>query len=138
MPPSQSSHNGASRPVTDTEFMPQRANLVTGLVKQFRRERTGTHTRTIGLENTIYLTNLVGSNTQTGTSTRTNGIGRSDKRIRTEINIKHRPLRTFAQAQTCRLPDRLFISCSLSTNWNCFKYSIPSNHAFSISASSYS
>ncbi len=77
--------------------MTQRANLVTGLVEQFCRERTGTYTRTIGLENAIYLTNLVGSNTQTGTSTSTDRIGRSDKRIRTEINVQHCPLRTFAQ-----------------------------------------
>ena len=77
--------------------MTQRANPVTGLVEQFRRERTGTYARTIGLENTIYLTNLVGSNTQTGTSTCTDRIRRSDKRIRTEINVQHCPLRTFAQ-----------------------------------------
>ena len=77
--------------------MTQRANLVTGLVEEFRRERTGTYARTIGFENPIYLTNLVGSNAQTGTSTCTNRIGRRYKRIRTEINIEHRTLRTFAQ-----------------------------------------
>ena len=45
-----------------------------------------------------------------------------------------------APSQRTLLPSfsRLFTSCSLSTKWNCFRYSIPSSHAFSNSVRSYS
>ena len=77
--------------------MSQRTNLVTGLVEQFRGERACTHAGTIGLEDTIYFTYLIGSHTQTGTCTRTNRIGRSHEGIRAEIDVKHRTLCTFTQ-----------------------------------------
>ena len=80
-----------------TEFMSQCAHLVTSLVEQFCRERTGTYTSTVCLEDTEHLADTVRSYSQTGAGTCTNRIGRSNKRIRTEINIKHRSLSTFAK-----------------------------------------
>ena len=46
----------------------------------------------------------------------------------------------WAPSQRTLLPsfNKLFTSCSLSTKWNCFKYSIPSIQAFSGSVKSYS
>ena len=46
----------------------------------------------------------------------------------------------WAPSQSTLLPsfNKLFISCSLSTKWNCFRYSIPSSQAFSSSVKSYS
>ena len=77
--------------------MSQRADLVAGFVKQFRRERTCAHTCTICFEDTINLANLIGRDAQTCACTGTDSVGGSDERIRTEINIEHCALRTFAQ-----------------------------------------
>ena len=136
MPPGQSNHNGAYVLSQNRTHDPA-CKSGHRSCRKFRRERTRTYTRTICLEDTVHFANLIGSYAQARAGSCTNGIGRSDKRIRTEINIEHR---TCAPSHKTDLPSdsRPFISCSLSTNLNCFRYSIPSNHAFSSSLKSYS
>ena len=77
--------------------MSERTNLLTRFVKQLRGERPGTDAGTIGLEDAIHLANLVGSHAQARAGTGANGVGRGDKGIGTEIHVKHRTLRTFAE-----------------------------------------
>ena len=49
------------------------------------------------LENTVHIADTGRSNSQTDAGTRRNGIGRSYKRIGTEVDIQHRTLSTFGQ-----------------------------------------
>ena len=77
--------------------MSQRTHLVACFVKQFWWERTCSYTSTVCLEDTIYFTDTVRCHSKSGAGSRTYGIGRSHKRIWTEINIKHSTLRSFTK-----------------------------------------
>ena len=57
-----------------TVLMANGADLRTGLVKQLRGERTCANTGAICLEDTIHLSHFARSDSETCTSTRTNGI----------------------------------------------------------------
>ena len=88
--------------------MPQVTNLGTSLVKELCWERTSTHTCAVSLHDTIYITYLVRTDAQSDASSCANSVGRSDKRIRTEVYIKHGSLSTFAKnilARTQHLVD---------------------------------
>ena len=75
---------------------------LTGFVEQLGGERSGSHARTVGLENTEHIANLVGRYTQTGACAGTDGVGRGDKRVRPEVHIKHGALRTLAKHALAR------------------------------------
>ena len=74
------------------EFVSEGTDLVARLIKEFGGERTGTHTRTVGLEDAIYVAYLTGSHTQARAGACTDGVGRSDERIGTEVDVEHRAL----------------------------------------------
>ena len=76
-----------------TEF----TDLGTCLVEELCREWTCTDTGTVSLHDTINITDAVRTDTQTDAGTRTDGIGRSNERIRTEVNIEHGTLSTLAE-----------------------------------------
>ena len=77
--------------------MSQRTHLVSCFIKQFSRERTCSYASTICFEDTVNFSDTVGSYAQSGAGTGTNCIGRSNKRIRTEVDIKHSTLCTFTK-----------------------------------------
>lgn len=84
------------RPVTEPNSC-QGTDLVARLVEELGGERTGTYACTIGLEDAIDISNLTRSHAQTRAGTRTDGVGRSNERIGTEIDVEHRALCTLAE-----------------------------------------
>ena len=66
-------------------------------IKEFCGERTCTNTSAVGFHNTIYLTYAVRTDAKTGAGTGTDGVGRGDERIASEINIEHCALGTLAE-----------------------------------------
>ena len=80
-----------------TILMTEVTNLLASLIEQLCGERTSTYTCAVGLHDAKDLANLVRTDTQTCAGTRTNGVGRGDKRIRTEIHVEHRTLGTLTK-----------------------------------------
>ena len=94
-----------------TILMTEVTDELASLVEQLSGERTGTDTGAVGLHDAIDLANLVGTNAQTGAGTCTDGVGRGDKGIGTEIDIEHGALSTLAEnglAGTQCLVDLMF------------------------------
>ena len=94
-----------------TILMTEVTDELASLVEQLSGERTGTDTGAVGLHDAIDLANLVGTNAQTGAGTCTDGVGRGDKGIGTEIDIEHGTLSTLAEnglASTQCLVDLMF------------------------------
>ena len=77
--------------------MPQVTNLLTRFIEQLSREWACTYTSAISLHDTIYITNLIGTDTQTCAGSRTDRIRGGDKWIAAEVHIEHGALSTFAK-----------------------------------------
>ena len=70
---------------------------IAGLIEKLGRERTAADARTIGLEDTEDLADAVGRDAEPGADPGTDGIGRSDERIRTEVDVEQGALRPLGQ-----------------------------------------
>ena len=77
--------------------MTELADGGTCLVEQLCRERTGTNASAVGLHDAIDLANAIRTNTKTGASSGTDGVGGGYKWIASEINIEHCALGTLAE-----------------------------------------
>ena len=77
--------------------MPDATQRVTGFIEEFHRERTGTHTGGIGLEDSPDTVYLVRSHTQTGANTAGGGIRRAYIGICTMVDVEERTLGSFCQ-----------------------------------------
>ena len=91
--PATAALTAGDSPVLMTEV----ADLLARLVKELRGEGTGTHTGAVGLHDTVDIANLVRTDAQTGAGTGTDGVGRGDKGIGSEVDIEHRALGTLAE-----------------------------------------
>ena len=89
--------------------MSEVAYLCTCFVEEFCWERTCTNTCTVSLHYTIYIANAVRTNAQADASTCADGIRRSNKRIRTEVNIEHCALSTLAKNILTRTQNLVYL-----------------------------
>ncbi len=83
--------------MTEPYSLPLIPQLLPVVVEKLGGKRAAPYAGAIGLKNTIYLSDHFRGNTQSCAGACTNGIGGSDKRIGSEINVEHRSLGSFCQ-----------------------------------------
>ena len=88
-----------------TIFMTDVAHLLAGFIEQLCGEWTSTDTCAVCLDDAEYIANLVRTNTQADASTSTDGVGRGDEWVRTEVDVEHRALSTFAKNRLALLQE---------------------------------
>ena len=73
------------------------ADFLSGFIEKFRGERAAAYAGAVGFEYTIYFADATRGNAQACAGACTDGVGRGNKRVGTEIDIEQGSLGTFGQ-----------------------------------------